>query len=132
MGEDIVQEFYAKIGSGDFPGLFSLLASDIVWRLHGPTAIPYFGIYRGPQGVADFFQKLDAAERINEFMPTEFIPSADGKYVLVRGRESCTSRHTGRSFSTEWVHIFQIEGGKIHSFEEFIDSAAVEAAYRRP
>ncbi|HEY6141006.1 MAG TPA: nuclear transport factor 2 family protein [Thermoanaerobaculia bacterium] len=127
MNVDVVKQFYSSIASGDIPTMMSLLSPEISWSIAGPASVPYFGSYRGLKGVEEFFARLDEAEEINEFAPTEFFESGDT--VFVRGAERCTSRKTGRSFSSAWIHIFHLTGGRIDSFEEFIDTAAVAAAY---
>ncbi len=38
---------------------------------------------------------------------------------------------TGRSYETEWAHVFTLREGKIVEFREFADSAAVAEAFRR-
>lgn len=130
MSELVVRDFYACIGSGDIPRALSLLSPDVMWRLHGPETVPYFGTFHGPEGVAEFFNTLDRVEQLDAFEPTEYIPASNGTHVFVRGHETATSRANGRSFSSQWLHVFEVVDGRISSFEEFIDSAAVAAAYR--
>lgn len=130
MSSALIREFYAGVGDGDIAKVLSLLTPDVVWRLHGPDTVPYFGAFHGPAGVAEFFRILDSVEQIDAFAPTDFIEGADGEHVFVRGNETCMARETGRSFSTEWLHVFRVTAGKIALFEEFIDSATVAAAYR--
>jgi ketosteroid isomerase-like protein len=44
------------------------------------------------------------------------------------GSYSGTCKETGKSFSARVVHVFRVRDGKIASFEQFTDTAAIAAA----
>ena len=48
--------------------------------------------------------------------------------VYVRGIERSRVKATGKEYAVEWVHVVATADGKITSFDEYIDSAAVAAA----
>ena len=101
---------------------------------------PKFGIRRGPQAftelVSGFAGQLKSIE--HDFSKYNFI--ATGPYVVVEGttRGSMTNGKSweagktpgGRTFESEWVMIFTLRGGKVVGFQEFADSAALNAAYQ--
>ena len=65
---------------------------------------------------------------MTHFEPREFI--AQGDKVVVLGRSSATVRATGKSYSTDWVHLFTVADGKITDFHEFFDNAAATRAFQ--
>ena len=62
------------------------------------------------------------------FTPRDF--HASGDKVFVRGHYAWTIRKTGKSVSTEWLHIFTVHDGKLVNFEEFTDTAQFAEAMR--
>ncbi len=125
---EVVQGFYSAFGEGDMEKAFSFFSEDVEWRLVGPSTIPYFGTYSGIDGVKEFFAILDEHEQIDEFQPIEFLEGANS--VTVLGKESCSSKASGKSFQTEWAEIFWVSDGKITRFLEYIDTVPMDAAYK--
>ncbi|MGH9820493.1 MAG: nuclear transport factor 2 family protein, partial [Pyrinomonadaceae bacterium] len=83
----------------------------------------------GLEEVGEFFKLLNESEDISYFEPKEFI--AQGDKVVVLGRSKAVVKSTGRSYETDWVHIFSVHDGKITSFHEFFDSAAATRAFQK-
>jgi len=125
----IIQEGYAKFGSGDIEGLLNLFSDDIEWTTQTVMGAPFTGKRNGREAVAEFFSLLDENEEFTNFEPREFI--AQGDRVVVLGTSTATIKSTGRTAETEWVHVFTVRDGKVTSFQEFFDSAAVERAYQK-
>lgn len=124
---EVVQRFYQMFGQQDLNGAFGLLHESVSWELIGPNSIPYFGNYKGPEGVRQFFDLLFKVEQVIEFMPEEFVDGGDT--VCVVGREKCLAKATGRTFEAKWIHLFTCQDGKIIRWREYIDTAAITAAY---
>ena len=123
-----VKDVYANFGAGNLPAVLNALSPKVEWQIHGPKEYPFFGHYTGREGVQAFLIGLAAATEISKFQPERFLEA--GNQVIVTGSESGTTRNIGRSYNTTWCHIFTIENDKIVSFEEFIDSAPIVAAYQ--
>lgn len=126
---EIVQSGYEKFGSGDVEGLLKLFANDIKWTVPEIENAPFAGSRQGIEQVGQFFQQLSAAEDITNFEPAEFIASDDR--VVVLGKSTATVRETGRTYSTDWVHVFRLENGKVTEFAEFFDNAAATKAFQK-
>jgi ketosteroid isomerase-like protein len=122
----VVKDGYAAFSRRDIPGLLALLAEDVEWHIPG-VGLPLAGTYRGPNGVASFFQKLALDVEILEFEPREFV--AEGDRVLVVGWERAKVKATNRAFELDWVMAFTVRNGKITKFREYTDTQAVAAAY---
>ncbi len=126
---EIVQKGYACFGSGDIPGLLELFSPDINWTIPEIENAAFAGSRQGKAAVAEFFSLLTEGEDITHFAPTEFI--ADGDKVVVLGETTATVRSTGRTYSTDWVHIFTVKDGTITNFLEFFDNAAATRAFTK-
>ena len=125
----VVRRAYAAFQKGDITGLLDLVAEDADWSHPGPPeAIPFAGEYRGRDGVAQFFARLDEAEEAKLFEPREFF--AAGERVVALGRYVGRVRATGRADEVEWAHVFTVRGGKIASHRQYSDTAAAVEAYR--
>ena len=125
----IVQDCYHKFGAGDVAGILANCAEDIAWRTPEIENASFGGSRRGHQEVGDFFAGMVAEEEVLKFEPREFI--AQGDRVVALGTFAGKVRETGRSYESDWVHIFTVKDGKITSFDEFFDSAAATRAFQK-
>jgi len=125
----LVQQCYEKFGSGDINGLIATLSDDVKWTVPEIENAPFAGTRNGKESIAEFFGQLDEAEDITRFEPLEFIAQNDK--VVVLGESASTVKATGRSYETDWVHIFHLRDGEIISFHEFFDNAAATRAFQK-
>jgi uncharacterized protein len=124
---DIVGGFFKALGEDDVPAAMALLAADVRWTYHAPAnLVPWGGTFTGPDGVGEFFGKFGEAAEPIEMAPSSMV-EADG-LVYVRGIERSKVKATGKEYAVEWVHVISTSDGKIATFDEYIDSAAVAAA----
>ena len=49
--------------------------------------------------------------------------------MVVEGKNRGVVRSSGRSYEHDWVMVFTVRNGKITNFQEFTDSAALNAAF---
>lgn len=126
---EIAQEAYAKFANGDIAGLIALCSDDVHWQTPEIENADFGGKWRGHEEVKKFFATLAAEEEITDFQPLDFM--ADGDKVVVLGTSASTVRETGKSYHTEWVHIFTVKNGQIVSFIEFFDNAAATRAFQK-
>ena len=124
----VVQDAYAAFGRNDVPGILATLDDDISWRAvigAGPQ-VPTSGERRGKPAVAEFFRTLGESLQFERFEPREFVAQGDTVVVLgsYAGRAS-----TGKRIESEWVMVFGFRNGRISQFQEFTDSAALNAAF---
>ena len=126
---EIVQKGYECFGTGDVPGLLDLLSDDIEWTVPEIENAPFAGSRTGRDAVGQFFTQLAEAEDITRFEPLEFV--SEGDKVVVLGESEATVRSTGKTYQTEWVHVFHVHDGKIREFQEFFDNAAATRAFQK-
>jgi ketosteroid isomerase-like protein len=89
---------------------------------HVPTA----GERRGKAAVAEFFGQVARNIQFSRFEPREFI--ATGDKVVALGHYTATTPAT-MAFDSDFAMVFTLRNGKITHFQEFCDSAAINAAY---
>lgn len=126
-GVEIVGAFFSAFGAGDVPGAMALLSPEVRWTLHA-QGIPWGGSFKGPEGVGDFFARFATHAEPIEMTPKS-MGEADG-LVYVRGIERSKVKATGKEYSVEWVHVISTADGKIATFDEYLDSAAIAAVLR--
>jgi ketosteroid isomerase-like protein len=118
----VVKDAYAAFGRGDIDALLALIPADIDWRVVGPASLPYATQCRTRADVQQYFDDLFSAEEITRLEPREFIDA--GEHIIVLGFVASTIKATGRSFESEWVHIFTVKDGLVTRWLEFFDTAA--------
>jgi ketosteroid isomerase-like protein len=124
----LVQSCYAAFGRGDIDALLATLDPDIDWTTPGGAELPYAGARRGITQVRQFFNQLNEFFDFELFEPQTFL--ADGDRVVVLGQDRLTVKATGKSISEAWCHVMTIRNGKIVTFQEYIDTAAVAAEFK--
>jgi len=124
----VVQDAYAAFKRGDIPGLLNLMSDNVGWFLPGPReVIPFLGQRHGRDQVGQFFKSIAEAQDAEQFEPQEFI--AQGDKVSVSGHYRWRVKSTGRTFSSDFVHIFTVQNGKITNMHEYLDTHAAVQAY---
>ena len=124
----IVQDAYAAFGRGDVPAILAHLADDVVWvPVYGAgPEVPTAGERRGKAAVGEFFHRVAANVHFSRFEPREFV--ATGDTVVALGHYAATTPRGGR-FASDFAMAFTLRNGKVTRFQEFCDSAAINAAY---
>jgi len=124
----VVQDAYAAFGRGDTQTLLGYLADDVVWNgVYGAGPhVPTAGERRGRAAVGEFFKQVAENVNFSRFEPREFI--ATGDKVVALGHYTATTP-IKKSFDSDFAMVFTLRNGKIAAFQEFTNSAAVNAAY---
>ena len=124
----VVQDAYAAFGRGDVQTILNSLGDDIVWQAVKGTGphVPTSGERRGKAAVGEFFKQVGASITFSRFEPREFI--AQGDKVAVLGHYTATTS-AKKAFDSDWVMVFTFRAGQIVFFQEYCDSAAINAAF---
>jgi ketosteroid isomerase-like protein len=126
----LVQDAYAAFLRGDVQGVLGTLDDNIVWKAvtgAGPD-VPMAGERRGKAQVGEFFKQVGESLTFTTFEPREYV--AQGDKVVALGHYKATTARGGR-FDSDFVMVFTVRNGKITLFQEFLDSAALNAAFAR-
>jgi ketosteroid isomerase-like protein len=121
-----VQKCYEEFGKGNPRGVLELLTDDVTWIDPGYPEIPYAGKCKGKDEVMRFFTEMSKTITFTHFEPKQFL--TDGDFAVVKGFFTGKSINTGKTFETEWVMIWEVEDGKVKSYQAFIDTFNVASA----
>ena len=121
----VAQAFYNMIHTGDFVGLFALLAVDCEIEYAGPAVIPFAGRFIGREKCRLFFDHVANDIDIHEFRQDDFLPG--DAMIAVTGHLHLSFKATGRRYASDYVHVIHIRDDTITRFRDFQDSA--QAAY---
>ena len=122
----VVQEAYAAFGRGDVQGILDRLTDDVIWNgVYGAASyVPTSGERRGKAAVASSSSRWrDVTFPL--FEPKEFVARATrwSRSGTTRPRRPSARNSTPTS---RWCSRSQRQG---EPFQEFSDSAAINAAY---
>ncbi|MBS1492509.1 MAG: nuclear transport factor 2 family protein [Bacteroidetes bacterium] len=116
----LIKEAYSNFQKGNIPALLESLHDDINWIDPGYPDIPHNGKRKGKKEVMEFFTGMGNALTFDIFEPQLFIEG--GNNVAVKGFFSGTANETGKRFESNWVMLWEIQNGKIISYENFFDT----------
>lgn len=125
---EVVRHAYENFKTGDIGALLEQVSEDVDWRLPEIEGAPFAGARRGRGQVSEFFTSLADSQDVVSFEPREFV--AQGDKVVALGSYVWRVKSNGREYGGDWAHVFTIRDGNIIGFNEYMDSARAEAAYR--
>lgn len=97
------------------------LSDDVVWVYHGVEGIRHASVYKGKEGVMNFFENLNERIVFLDFQTSQY--SSTGENLVVLGSEKLKIKCNGEIIEQEWVQIYTIEDGLIVRMEEFSNNA---------
>ncbi len=116
---EFVESIYGAFARGDVPAVLGAFTDDIEWC--EAEGMPYGGLYRGPEAVAENVFG-PAAEDVEGFAVTPEEVIGSGATVAAVVRYTGTGRATGRDLDVPAVHVWDIRDGKLARFRQFIDT----------
>ncbi len=123
---ELIRNAYAAYARGDAAEVFRLLDPEV--EIRQTELLPWGGTHRGHEGARRFFQSLaEHVEALPE--PSEFVGAGDA--VAVTGRLRGRVSTTGKSFDIAIVHVWRLRGGRVTSFEAYIDTPTMLSALGR-
>ena len=125
----LAQSAYQAFGRGDVATLAEMMTDDIEWVNPGdPDHNPNAGTFNGKQAVLGWFGGLASTLDFTTFEPREFIAQNDKVVCLVY--TEATVRDTGRAFVSHEAQVWTFRDGKLARFQNYLDTAAADAAHR--
>jgi ketosteroid isomerase-like protein len=113
---ELVRQGYEAFSRGDLPKLLSIFSRDIEWDMPSIEGAPFTGKRHGIAAVGECFRLMDECQEAREMTPDEYI--GQGDRVIVLGHCTFYVKATGREFSSDFCHLFRIDGDKVVSFKE--------------
>ena len=129
--DDLVRttrRLYALFAEGNVPGLLAMLQPDVEWAEPENPFNPAGGTRHGHAGVVEWLTVGHASEEILSLEPRIILTAPDT--VAVVGTSTCRVRSTGRTYTTEFVHVIRFRDGKVAGFREYFDTFAAAEAFR--
>jgi uncharacterized protein len=127
QNEQLIKRLYEGVNTGQIEPLLNSFAADVDWELPKMVNVPFSGIWRGHDGVRQFFAKVLELQDILAFQPDEYF--ARGNKVVVLGHLRMCIKSTETEFSSRWSHVWTIKDDKVSSFYEYVDTAVVSKAH---
>jgi len=119
--KEVVRGYFERALAGD-PGLPELLADDVSWWV--PPGSPMGGTYRGRAAVLEMLGRAFALYDVPTMKLDLELLVAEGTHVCVLFHlESRTAR--GTHHASDYLALFEVDGGKIRSVREFLDTQRI-------
>ena len=121
---ETIQAVYEEFGRGDVAAILERLTDDVDWAsAPDSTVAPWYGVHKGKDEVARFFEQLGQAIEVTRFEPLTFGSNETDVFVVIRF--GFTSRQTGKSGEMDLHHRWTLEDGKISLYRGSDDTALV-------
>jgi hypothetical protein len=124
-----VQTVYAAFGRRDIPAIITMLSPDVEWGEPDNPFNPAGGTRHGHAGFLEWLNIGRDAEDILALEPQKFLCDQDS--VAVIGYTKCLAKPTGKTYETDFVHLFTLKDGQIVRFKEFFDTYIAGEAFRK-
>lgn len=117
----LVRSLYDAFGRGEIPTVISALDENVVW-MEAESIPPAQGNpYRGPRAVLEgIFGMIPTVW--NDFRVNVERVVDGGDTVVALGRYRATSKRTGRPLDAQFVHVWDIQNGKVVRFQQYVDT----------
>ena len=123
----IIADHYAASARGDLVAMMAEVAPDVRWT--EMAGFPCAGTHVGPAEVADKVFKVLANEWEGYRFDLAMLIDA-GDCIVGIGSYHGTYRRTGKRMTARVAHVWRVQGGLVHSFEQFTDTLLVAQAMR--
>ena len=120
--KEIIEGAYASFAQGDVPAALGAMADDIQWT--EADGFPLAGTYVGPQAVLEgVFMRLGEIGDDYAVVPEQFV--ADGDTVVMLGHYAWKHKSSGEPAVVKMAHVLTLDGGKIVTFQQHVDTVRV-------
>ncbi len=103
-------------------------APDARWEVHGPSALPFAGVWYGPDGLLEFWRDLASIMDIHSLWLDATI--ARGDQIFSLGGFRSTAIPTALAYSDPFLQVATYRAGMLSSFIDYFDPRIDLAAYR--
>ena len=125
---DLAKRLYELFGKGDIPGVLGLFDGEIEWREaesnpYEPDGTPWIG----PDAVLQkLFMRI--GQEWDGFTVTPRTYTVIDGGVLMEGRYTGKYKASGRSIDLQVAHVLKMRDNKLTKFQQYVDTAALQAA----
>ena len=123
-----IQSIFAALSRGDGETYLAALADDVEYKIEGTTK--FSGTFRGKQQVVERLLTPLMAELEGGLAISVDSIYADGDTVVVQARGKSTTKR-GKPYNNRYCQVFRVEGAKVKSMVEYLDTELVTEAFGR-
>ena len=121
-----VESIFAALSRGDSEAYLAGLADDVEFTIEGTTK--FSGTFRGKQRVVDGLLMPLMAELEGGLAIEVKRVYADGDTVVVEAQGRSQTKR-GKPYNNRYCQVFRVEGGKVKSMVEYLDTDLVNQAF---
>lgn len=125
--QKIIEDMYRNFATGNMTAVLSCFDKDVIWKRPGAPSIPFSGVFKGIDEIMKMFAILSTTLSIKKFEPVKACTNEDT--VIVIGHDVADVISTGKSYSSEWAHVFTLKDGKIVNVNVFLDTKTIAEAF---
>jgi ketosteroid isomerase-like protein len=123
----LAKDMYAAFGRGDIPAVLAAFHPEVAWRQAEGNPYQRDGaVWIGPQAVLDNLFMRIGAEWDGFTITIRNIHDA-GEYVVIEGRYTGTFKPSGRKLDSQLCHVLGFQDGKLRSFQQYLNTAQLQA-----
>jgi ketosteroid isomerase-like protein len=122
----LMKNLYDAFGRGEIPTVLAAMSPEIHWyQAEGNPYRPSGEAWVGPDAVLNnLFMRL--GEEWDGFAVHTRSFYGAGDSVIVEARYSGKYKPTGKSMDTQVCHVWDIKGGKVTRFQQYVDTAQLQ------
>jgi len=124
----LVQQVYRDFQNGDIQGVLGALSEDVEWVTTQLSGVPVGGTYHGVEEAGQFFSSLGDTQEARQLELRGYVAQDDR--VVALGHYAWHVKATGKVWESDFAHVCVVRDGKIASFQEYTDTAAIAAAFQ--
>lgn len=123
----LAKDMYAAFGRGDIPTVLAGFDPEVEWRqAEGNPYHPDGSAWVGPQAVLEkLFMRLGS--EWEGFTVTVRTLHDAGEHVVMEGRYTGTYKPSRKNLDAQVCHVLRFQGGKLVSFQQYVDTGQVQA-----
>ena len=124
----LAQSLYDNFASGNIPAVLAGFHPEVHWReAEGNPYQPDGSPWIGAQAIVDnLFMRIGA--EWDGFQVNIGTLHDAGDCVVMEGRYTGLYKPTGRTVDAQACHVLRFRGGKLVSFQQYVDTAKLQAA----
>lgn len=126
---EMIQSTYEGSASSNAKHLVEALSEKAEWT--EAEGFPYGGTYIGVEAIMEnVFSRLGSEWDDYKASVNTYHEVSEKDVIIAEGMYSGVYKETGKSFEAEFVHVWQLENGKIVKFKQYVDSHLVREAMK--
>jgi ketosteroid isomerase-like protein len=122
----LIETMFDELSRGNGEGYLARLADDVEFKIEGTTK--FSGTFRGKADVLERLLMPLMSRLEGPLAITVDHLIADGDKVVVQAHGQSTTKE-GKPYNTSYCQVFRIEGAKVKSITEYLDTELVTQAF---